>query len=314
VVLVEAAAALRAAKAGGRNRVEVYPGRVARERERRLVVESRLREALAAGLITTVGQPVVDLRTGAAVAYEALARWEDAQLGPVPPEEFVAVAEETGLVAELGRQVLRSAVEGFAGSGLVGSGVLLAVNVSPVELRLPYHADAVAAILQSAGFPPWDLVVEVTEAVVIRAGDPAVRALAELSDLGVRVAIDDFGTGYSALGYLRRLPVQVLKVDRSLLAEALLSERTRQILAGVVDLAHRLRLPVVVEGIEDESGARLARELGADRGQGFWLGPPAPWGAEPADPAARPRPGPAWRRSRPGSGRVGSGQAARTSG
>ncbi len=276
-VLVEAAAALRSAKSGGGNRVEVYPGRVARERERRLLVESRLREALAAGRITTVGQPVVDLRTGRAVTFEALARWDDEVLGTVPPEEFVAVAEETGLVAELGRQVLRSAVVGFRSAVSTGSGVSLAVNVSPVELRLPGCADAMTDILRATGFPAGDLVVEVTEAVVIRAGDPAVRALAELSSLGIQVAIDDFGTGYSALGYLRRLPVQVLKVDRSLLAEALVSERTRQILAGVVDLARRVGLPVVIEGIEDDAGARLARDLGADRGQGYRLGPPVSW-------------------------------------
>ncbi|MBI4939611.1 MAG: EAL domain-containing protein, partial [Actinobacteria bacterium] len=257
--------------------VQVYPGLVARQRERRLLLEARLPQALADGSVTAVGQPIVDLRTGAVVAVEALARWDDDLLGQVPPAEFVVVAERSGLVPELGRCVLRSAVEGYREHGLVGSGLRLAVNVSPLELRGPGYIDGLAEVLARTGMPARDLVVEVTEAVVIEAGDPAVRVLSAINDLGVQVAIDDFGTGYSALGYLRRLPVQALKVDKSLVGEALTSVRTRQIVSGVVDLARRLGLVVTREGIEDGDTARLAVDLGADQGQGYWFGRPVTW-------------------------------------
>ncbi|WP_158221044.1 bifunctional diguanylate cyclase/phosphodiesterase [Kineosporia sp. R_H_3] len=289
--LVEASAALRSAKAGGRNRVQVYPGHVARLRERRLRVESRLRDVLGpqpagpaagpaedvAGGVTSVGQPVVDLATRRVVAVEALARWHDAELGTVPPSEFVPVAEETGLVASMGTRVLRSALDGFAAQGLVGSGLTLGVNVSPIELRSPSFAESVAGILAAAAFPPRHLVIEVTEAVLVEEDDPAVRVLGALTDLGVRVAIDDFGTGYSALGYLRRLPVQALKIDRSLLDEARTTMRTRHLLAGLADLAGRIGVAVVVEGVEDEHTARMAEDLGASLGQGHFLGRPMHW-------------------------------------
>ncbi|WP_143448244.1 bifunctional diguanylate cyclase/phosphodiesterase [Kineosporia sp. A_224] len=285
--LVEASAALRSAKAGGRNRVQVYPGHVARLRERRLRVESRLRDVLGpppsgpaaapVGAVTSVGQPVVDLATRRVVAVEALARWHDTELGTVPPSEFVPVAEETGLVASMGTMVLRSALDGFAEQGLVGSDLVLGVNVSPIELRSPAFAESVAGILAAAAFPPRRLVIEVTEAVLVAEDDPAVRVLGALSDLGVRVAIDDFGTGYSALGYLRRLPVQALKIDRSLLDEARTTVRTRHLLAGLTDLAGRIGVSVVVEGVEDEHTARMAQDLGAALGQGHFLGRPMPW-------------------------------------
>ena len=281
--LVEAAAALRAAKAGGRNRVQVYPGHVARLRERRLLVEQRLREGLAQGALTSVGQPLVDLGTGRLHGIEALARWHDPVLGQVPPSEFVAVAEESGLIGDLGVLVLRSALAGFSANGFVGTPVLLGVNASPIQLRDAGFPECVRASAAAAGVPTRSLVVEVTEAVLVEDDDPALRVLGALAGMGVRVAIDDFGSGYSALGYLRRLPVQSVKLDRSLLVEARTTVRTRHVLAGLVDLAGRLGVTVVVEGVEDEYGARLAREIGARYGQGYRLGAPTDW----ADLAAR---------------------------
>lgn len=275
--LVEASAALRSAKAGGRNRVQVYPGHVARLRERRLLVEQRLREAIETGSLTTVGQPLVELASGGLHGVEALARWDDPVLGPVPPSEFVAVAEETGLVGDLGVLVLRSALDGFARNGFLDRPVSLAVNVSPIQLRSAAFPACLRDLAAATGVPADRIVVEVTEAVLVEADDPALRGLGDLAALGVRVAMDDFGSGYSALGYLRRLPVQTVKLDRSLLLEARTSVRTRHVLAGLVDLAHRLDVTVVVEGVEDEHGARLAHELGARLGQGYLLGRPTDW-------------------------------------
>ena len=290
VAFVEAGAALRSAKAAGRDTVRVYTGTVAREHARRLLVESRLRAAVGSGALHSVAQPIVDLRTRRLVAVEALARWDDPVLGPVPPSEFVPAAEAAGLVGAVGAAVRAHAVAGYRAC-LTGSGVRLAVNVSPLELGAPGVLDELSALRERAGLAAGDLVVEVTEAVLIARGDPALRTLAALDDLGVGVSIDDFGSGYSALGYLRRLPVSAVKIDRELLGEALTSVRTRHIVAGVADLAARLGLPVTVEGIEDADGARLAVELGAVLGQGYWFSRPVPWpelagAASPAHPGA----------------------------
>jgi diguanylate cyclase (GGDEF)-like protein len=275
--LVESAAALRTAKAQGRDRVVVYAGDVAAARERRLVVEQRLREAVAGRLVRVDAQPLVHLGTGRRVGYEALARWRDPDLGEVPPDEFIAVAEQTGLVVELGEHLLRASLREAVASGVIADDSYLSVNVSPVQLRVPGFAGLVRAALAEHAVPASQLVVEVTEAILVADDDPAVRTLSQLAESGVRIAIDDFGTGYSALGYLRRLPVHLLKVDRSLTVAAGTEPRTLAIVLSVVELAHRIGLDVVMEGVEDERMAARCAEFGADIGQGWYFGRPGPW-------------------------------------
>jgi diguanylate cyclase (GGDEF)-like protein len=275
--LVESAAALRAAKAGGRDRVEVYDAEVAAARERRLVLEQRLRRAVAGRVLESYGQPVVDLATGRLRGFEALARWTDAELGFVPPVEFIAVAEQTGLVVELGEHLVDVTFARAREAGAFAAGLSVAINVSPIQLRVPGFAEVVRHQLDRHEVPAHLVTIEVTEAILVADDDPALPTLVELAGLGVDLAIDDFGTGYSALGYLRRLPVQVLKIDRSLTGDLRRDPKTHAIVDGVVGMAHEIGIRVVMEGIEEEADADVCRALGADLGQGWLFGRPVPW-------------------------------------
>jgi diguanylate cyclase (GGDEF)-like protein len=277
VGLVESAAALRAAKAAGRDRVEVYDAEVAAARERRLTLEQRLRHAVAAGTVESYAQPVVDLDDGRLRGFEALARWTDEELGVVPPVEFIEVAEQTGLVVELGEHLVDVTLARAREAGTFAAGLRVAINVSPIQLRVPGFAEVVRSRLDRHEVPARLVTIEVTEAILVADDDPALRTLAELAALGVDLAIDDFGTGYSALGYLRRLPVQVLKVDRSLTADLRVDPKTHAIVEGVVGMAHRMGIRVVMEGIEDAADAEACRSVGADHGQGWLFGRPVPW-------------------------------------
>ncbi|HEY6793830.1 MAG TPA: bifunctional diguanylate cyclase/phosphodiesterase [Kineosporiaceae bacterium] len=286
--LVESAAALRAAKEVGRGRIALYPGAVERARERRLRVERRLRTAVASGGLQMHAQPLIDLASGRVVGFESLVRWVDEVLGQVSPAEFVPVAEQTGLVAALGEFALRETLLQARVGGVVGTPVHLGVNVSPIQLRDPAFVPMVLDLIAQSGVHPERLMLEVTEAVLVAGDDPAFRALAALSGAGIPLAIDDFGTGYSALGYLRRIPVDVLKVDRSWVVAAVADQRTRDIVAGVVTLAHRLGARVVMEGVEDDATAQMCRDVRADVGQGWLFGRPRPWPVAAAELLAEP--------------------------
>ena len=276
--LVESAAALRAAKEGGRDAVQVYDGPVAQARERRMLLEHRLRLAIANRTIITFGQPIVDLGSGRLTGFESLARWNDDELGFVPPDEFIEVAEQTGLVVALGEHLLAETLAAATAAGVFAAGLTLSVNASPIQLRVPGFVALIQQEMRRHLIRPEQVIIEITEAILVTEGDPAVSTLAEINALGIGLAIDDFGTGYSALGYLRRLPVQVIKIDKSLTSSLLSEPKTVAIVEGVVRMAHRMGVRVVMEGIEDELEADSCRAVGADRGQGYLFGRPTPWG------------------------------------
>jgi diguanylate cyclase (GGDEF)-like protein len=297
-------AALRVAKAAGRNRVEIYDAGIARMRRRRLRVEERLRAAVDSGDITVLYQPIVDLKRGVVTGAEALARWSDPQLGVVDPGEFIPVAEQTGLVVGLGERVLDETLGAAVREGLFDRGLRLSCNVSPVQLRVAGFHRVVQEALQAHGVDRDRLVVEVTEQVVVEEGQP-VQTLHRLAELGVTIAIDDFGTGYSALGYLQRLPAEVLKIDRSLTSSLVGEPRSRAITRAVLDMGTTVGLTVVVEGVESEEVDDLVRRMGVGYAQGSYYGtamsapelaamsdrlssgdaPRGAWSAEPADSA-----------------------------
>ncbi|WP_432543942.1 putative bifunctional diguanylate cyclase/phosphodiesterase [Kineococcus sp. SYSU DK002] len=262
--------ALRDAHRRGPGSVSAYSGTVAAEHARRSLLRDRLAAAIADGSVDVHFQPVVSFTTGRVEKLEALARWTDPVLGRISPVEFIAVAEESNLVVALGEHVLRRAVDSAHEAGVFARGVGLAVNVSVVQLQSPGFTDVVVDLLQRSGISPDLLTLEVTESVFLDEDSPAERVVTELAGLGCRIAIDDFGTGYSAFGYLGRLPVHVLKIDRSL-TQSLTDDVTGQsIVTCVVDLANRLGLTVVVEGVETEQQAALCRFISAPLGQG-WL-------------------------------------------
>ncbi|MEZ0494499.1 putative bifunctional diguanylate cyclase/phosphodiesterase [Kineococcus sp. TBRC 1896] len=269
--LVHADLALRDARAHpGMLGWSVYSGAVAAQHARRLLVRERLASAVAEGCIDVHFQPIIDFATGRVVKFEALARWDDRELGRVSPVEFVAVAEESNLVVALGEHVLRRAVGTAHAAGVFDAGVRLAVNVSVVQLQSPGFADVVRGILTDHRIPAHLLTLELTESVFLDSDSPAERVVTDLARLGCQIAIDDFGTGYSAFGYLDRLPVHVLKIDRSLTQSLTGEGNGRSVVTAVVDLANRLGLTVVVEGVETDEEAAICRSMRAGLGQG-WL-------------------------------------------
>jgi diguanylate cyclase (GGDEF)-like protein len=290
--LLESEAALSAAKESGREQIAVYPGAVEEARLRRLLLEQRLRVAIETGALDMHAQPLVDLRTGRITGFESLARWTDEVLGGVSPAEFVPVAEQTGLITELGDFALRHTLEQARKAGVIGQDIQISVNVSATQLRNRNFAAQVIDMVAEFGLTPHQLLLEVTEAIGVDEGDPASNSLTLLSGVGIHLGIDDFGTGYSALGYLRWLPINEVKIDRSWVVASVTDRRTRDIVGGVVSLAHTLNATVVMEGIEDEVTARICRDLGADLGQGWLFGRPKPWQIATAElkapPVARP--------------------------
>ena len=276
VALSQASTAMQAAKQAGRDQVVVHTGELAARARDRAAVVRRLREALARDELAVALQPIVRIDGGGLSGFEALSRWDDAELGVVTPDVFVPVAEETGLVVPLGASVLRRGLAALTALGGVEQGLRLSVNASPLELRSPSYASGVQAALQVAGVPADLLTLEVTEAVFVAREDPAVATLRTLADLGVRVAVDDFGTGYSSLSYLGRLPVHSVKIDRSLVSE-LGDPRTRRIVEALIAMCRALDLGVVGEGVETPVEAGVLRELGVELGQGWLWSRALPW-------------------------------------
>ena len=239
-------------------------------------LQQRLQTAVARDEVALHYQPVVDLSDGATVGVEALARWTDARLGPVPPDTFIALAESSGLIVELGRSVLRRACRDAAGWEGEHGQLTVAVNVSPVQLREPSFVDDVRLALADSGLAPERLCLEVTETAVVTDVVEAAETLHKVRDLGVRLALDDFGTGHSSLTLLRQLPLHIVKIDRSLIRGVATEAQDTVLVRLVVDAAHTLGLRVCAEGVEEAEQAHQLISLGCDTGQGWLFGRPAP--------------------------------------
>jgi len=275
-LLRDADVALYQAKRRGRARYVVFQPDMALAVQDHLALEMDLSRALAEGQVTVEYQPIFDLATLKLAGVEALARWYHPKRGPVPPSQFVPLAEESGLIGRLGRLVLESSCQQVAGWSHDGEPLALSVNVSGCQLTSDGFLDEVAAALAASGLAPSLLTLELTESVLMVDAQAAVERLGALRDLGVRLAIDDFGTGYSSLAYLRRFKVDELKVDRCFVSDVGSSEEARTVTAALVQLGRSLGLEVVAEGIEDE-GQLLELQLeGFQRGQGFFYSRPLP--------------------------------------
>jgi EAL domain-containing protein (putative c-di-GMP-specific phosphodiesterase class I) len=267
------------AKAAGKDRWVLFDDAAREQHRRRHELVADLRRALEKGELTVAYQPVVDLRapvTGAPYAVEALARWDHPTRGSISPQEFVALAEESGLVGALSRHMLRAACRQTAlwqrryGDQAPSR---VCVNVSPLQLRQAGFVHEVATVLQESGLPGTSLCLELTESAVMEDPTLAAASFAALRELGVTVAIDDFGTGYSSLALLRTLPVDLLKVDRSFLAE-LDQDGSARVVAAVVGLGTALGLDVVAEGVETVAQQTELMRLGCPRAQGYLFSRP----------------------------------------
>ncbi len=267
--------ALRYAKQRGKSRVERYDARYDELLCRRSVLENELRHAIERDELHLVFQPVVALPSMRPVGAEALLRWHHPELGAVRPDEFIPVAEESGLICRLGEWVLHQACQQLSLWLAAGHDVWVSVNLSPRELHAADYARLVADVLRAHRVPPQRLVLEVTEHAVATDIQELIRRLGELRATGVRIALDDFGAGYSSLGQLRNLPVDILKIDHSLVAEPESSTGTAAPLVDVVvRLGHRLGLEVLAEGIGTPAQRAVVEEAGCRLGQGSLFG----WG------------------------------------
>jgi diguanylate cyclase (GGDEF)-like protein len=267
--------ALRYAKQRGKNRVERYDARYDELLCRRSTLENELRHAIERDELRLVFQPVVALPSMRPVGAEALLRWHHPELGAVRPDEFIPVAEESGLISRLGEWVLHQACQQLSLWLAAGHDVWVSVNLSPRELHAADYAGQVADVLRAHRVPPQRLVLEVTEHAVATDIDELIRRLGELRATGVRIALDDFGAGYSSLGQLRKLPVDILKIDHSLVAEPESRTGTAAPLVDVVvRLGHRLGLEVLAEGIGTPAQRAVVEEAGCRLGQGSLFG----WG------------------------------------
>ena len=276
-LLRDADVALYQAKARGRGRWVRFDDDLRGAAMARLTLEGELRHAIEDDQFVVHYQPVVSLADGSVEGVEALVRWQHPSRGLVPPGDFLQIAEETGLVSEIGRIVLGEATtqaRRWADNGL--GDLMISVNLAARQLGSSRVVSEVAAAIGLAGINPARLCLEVTEHALLKDIDAATAVLRDLSDLGVELSVDDFGTGYSSLVYLRRLPVDQLKIDRAFVSGLPTSERDAAIVAGVISLAHSLGLTVVAEGVEDAELAARLLELGCESAQGFLWSPALP--------------------------------------
>ncbi len=267
-LLKSADLAMYAAKAAGRRTHRFFEPSMETEANQRRALELDLRAAIAQGAFDIHYQPLVDLKTNAVTGCEALLRWHHPQRGMVSPAEFVPIAEETGLIEEIGDWVLRTACAEAAGWP---DHVRIAVNVSPVQFRSRTLAIKIAAALSESGLDPRRLELEITEAVLIADDDAALVALNQLRELGVRIALDDFGTGYSSLSYLQRFPFDKIKIDRTFVKEL---ERGTSIIKAVVSIAADRNMITTAEGVETEEQRATVHALGCTQMQGYLFSPP----------------------------------------
>jgi diguanylate cyclase len=278
--LRDADLALYAAKEAGKNQVVEFSPRMREARLRHAQLAASLRAALAADALTVLYQPIVDLHSGQPVAMEALLRWRTADGRDVPPSQFIAVAEEIGLVVDVGSKVLRDATA-QASRWHTRHDVAVSVNVSARQLASPAFAAEVLDVLDARSLPPAALIIEITETVLVEAagaaGELSQRTLTALRDHGVRIAVDDFGTGYSSLAYLQRLPIDILKIDHTFTATLESpGERGGRFVGAILGLGSSLGVPTVAEGVETPRQAALLRELGCPLAQGYHFARPCP--------------------------------------
>jgi diguanylate cyclase (GGDEF)-like protein/PAS domain S-box-containing protein len=275
-LLVERAdVAMYRAKEAGRNSVHFYKAEMNALAMSRLRMESDLRGALQANEFVLHYQPQMDLKSGRIVGVEALLRWQHMRPGLRQPAEFIGVAEEIGLIVPIGDWVLNQACQQAVAWQRAGLPAMhMAVNLSARQFAQPGLVGAVSAALERSGLQPSLLEIEITESLMMTDVEQAVATLADLKRLGVRVSVDDFGTGHSSLYYLKRFPIDVLKIDRSFVRDIVSDADDASIVAAIISLAHSLEMSVVAEGVEHADQLIYLARCGCDTAQGYMISPP----------------------------------------
>jgi diguanylate cyclase (GGDEF)-like protein len=271
-----AEAALKKAKASG-NRYLFYTQKMTERVAGKLTLENQLRQALDKSEFVLHYQPKVNLASGRITGAEALIRWNDPRTGLVPPGRFIPVLEETGMIHEVGRWALRQAIGDYLRWRSAGlAAVRIAVNVSPLQLRNPDFIAEIAQAISIDARAAAGLELEITESMIMEDVKDNIATLQAIRAMGVSIAIDDFGTGFSSLGYLSKLPVDTLKIDRSFVTDMTAEPQGPALVSTIINLAHSLKLKVVAEGVETEEQSRLLRLLNCDDMQGYLFSKPVP--------------------------------------
>ena len=277
MLITRADAAMYNAKQAGRNNYQVFASEMSTFFPERLMLENDLRRAIQRNEFELHYQPKVDVNDGRVAGMEALVRWRHPQKGLVPPQDFIGLAEDTGLIIPIGAWVIQEACsqnKAWQKAGM--SRMRVAVNISGVQFRQKDLLDTIASALAESGLAPECLEIEITESVVMQNASEAIVTLEKLYAMGVHVSIDDFGTGYSSLSYLKRFPIDKLKIDRSFIRDISSDMDDAAIVRATIGLAHNLRLRVVAEGVETADQLQFLRSLGCDEYQGFYKSHPLP--------------------------------------
>ena len=274
-LIKNADAAMYSAKDGGRNNFQLFTADMNAQAVQRLTLESGLRLALDKKELFLVYQPQMDTVTGKITALEALLRGQHPELGLVPPDQFIGVAENSGLIVPIGEWVLRTAcsqARSWQEEGLPA--VSIAINVSAVQFRQQGFCELIRRVLRETGFAPHYLELELTESLLLANVDVTLSVLQELKAMGLTLAIDDFGTGYSSFGYLKRFPISKLKIDRSFVRDIAVNPDDAAITTAIISMAKSLNLKVIAEGVEDEAQMSFLRAHQCDEIQGYYFSKP----------------------------------------
>jgi diguanylate cyclase (GGDEF)-like protein len=270
--------AMYRAKAEGRNNAQFYTPAMNETGMEWIRLERKLRVAIEKEEFVLHYQPQIDLSTGKVIAVESLVRWQEPETGLIPPGGFIKMAEDTGLIVQIGEWVLRkSCMDCKRWHDMSLNRVHVSVNLSMRQFKREGFVATVAGVLEETGLPPEKLELELTESIIIEDADETVKKLQELKNMGVRLAIDDFGTGYSSLAYLKRMPLDVLKIDQSFVRDINVDEGDRAICAAVIRLAGSLGIKVVAEGVETTEQLGLLKELDCGYIQGYLVTKPVPY-------------------------------------
>ncbi|HSP64357.1 MAG TPA: GGDEF domain-containing phosphodiesterase, partial [Pyrinomonadaceae bacterium] len=276
-ILRNAGAALYRAKKQGGNNCQFYAADMNAQAVKRLALETSMRRAIENEEFITYYQPVVHMATGEVIGAEALVRWRHPEFGVLPPAKFIGLAEDTGMIVEIGDFVLRTACAQTRAWQDRGFGRLrIAVNVSARHFRQANFLDRVVQTLRDTRLDPVCLELELTETSIMENPEAAAVLLSKIRKLGARVAIDDFGTGYSSLSYLKRLPIDTVKLDRSFVKVATSHPDDAALVIAIITLAHDLGLKVIAEGVETEEQMNFLRLLRCDEAQGYLFSKPVP--------------------------------------
>ena len=267
------------AKEAGRDNYQFFSNEMNTTIQQHLKIENELRLALQNNEFELFFQPKVKLSSHQVFGYEALIRWNHPTRGLVPPNDFIPIAEDTGLIIPIGEWVIRNACENielFINYGLLPKDGHIAINLSARQFHEPKLVGFITDMIKSKNINPANVELEITESLIMENVENAIKTLTQLRELGTYLAIDDFGTGYSSLSYLKQLPIQILKVDRSFIMDIPRDKDDMEITAAVIAMAHKLGLKVVAEGVEDTEQLEFLTQNKCDYIQGYFFGKPEP--------------------------------------